>query len=132
MYLGDTNVKINTLAGDIETADFTNADLSMTLFMDIKSINNCKFDNTRMHFTNYQPVKLSNSSFENCDFSSRLVDISIFVKEVNPFSDHYYIFNCNLKNTGLKIEEGFGINSKEPFNELLQKGYLDGCVLKVF
>ena len=128
-----SNINIDCLSEVIKFCDFSYTDLSNTDTSHINSIFSCNFDNSNLKITgtiskNIQDdkrthFKIKDSSFENCDFRELKVDLDIFVNH----KSNYYIENCNFKNTGLIIKNCYIIGGMNIINELIRKGYLDGC-----
>lgn len=150
----NTNIKVKmfySLDDDFQlcsiiNTNFDNVDLSKTNTSEVIMIKNSTFNNSGLKLKNlyfkmpyYNDIsdygkqlnvglKLSNSSFINCNLSELTVRLEVFssseVAELNQIN----FTNCNFNGSKLHIlDEGF-VN-EDHFNELIQKGYLDECYL---
>ena len=122
----------------IHNIDFSNVDLSNNEFVKttevvdkirepLAVINECNFSNTKIHLY-YFPITFAHCDLSNNDFSGLYLDPkpvedqpTRIIFENGPLT----MEDCNLANTGIKIGYNY---DKLNFNDLIEKGYLDGCI----
>ena len=113
----------------IDSCNFEGLDLSRASLKDRTKIYDSNFDNTSIHIDKFDTLFIRNSSFKNCDFSHSSFPIeNIRNDDINTAEG--IINNCDLSGTGLKliITKKLGPFISD-FNEVLESGKLDGCIL---
>lgn len=118
----------------INNVNFSNVDLSNNEFVKTKDFENlgavfvdCNLSNTKIHLY-YFPMTFKNCDLSNNDFSGLYLDPKEAEDQPNRIlftNGPLIVENCNLANTGIKIGYNY---DKLNFNDLIEKGYLDGCI----
>lgn len=113
----------------IDSCNFEGLDLASASLKDHTKIIDSNFDNTSIHIKNFENLYIRNSSFKNCNFIQASFPIENIRNDDFTFTEGI-INNCDLSGTGLKliITKKLGPFISD-FNEVLESGKLDGCIL---